>query len=84
MARRKGDEKPDDTSPAPSELGELHCCSVADVRLSPASDRIAAHSADSGLCQYRPKCGAAKSRLFNDAWIGGDLQHFRETTLRSA
>ena len=53
MARRKGDERPDDTSPAPSELGELHCCSVADVRLSPASDRIAAHSADSGLCQLR-------------------------------
>ena len=51
MARRKGDERPDDTSPAPSELGELHCCSVADVRLSPASDRIAAHLADSGLCQ---------------------------------
>jgi len=53
MARRKGDERPDDTSPAPSELGELHCCSVADVRLSPASDRIAAHSADSGLCHRR-------------------------------
>ena len=40
-----------DSTAAPSELGELHCCSVADVRLSPASDRIAAHSADSGLCQ---------------------------------
>src|SRR6516164_8298006 len=37
-----------------------------------------------GQCQYRPKCGAAKSRLFNDAWVGGDLQHFRKTTLRSA
>jgi hypothetical protein len=49
----------------------LHCCSVdlvvLKVRLSPGSDRIADHSAASGLCQLRTRvlqkrsCGLGRS-----------------------
>jgi hypothetical protein len=36
-----------------------------DVRFTPESDRLLRGSENDALCQYRPKCSAANSRLFN-------------------
>ena len=70
-----GGPEPDKAAAAPSELGELHCCSVADVRLSPASDRIAAHS------QIRV-CANCRSEL--GAQVYGAMGISREDTARHA